>query len=85
MATELVRQYGQGELKDVSSSDAIHEAGLLTLDITKARTLLGWQPALDFKETVTLVADWYRRYAQEDVYHICVQQIDHYGEMCKWK
>lgn len=75
VASKLVRSFGRGELKDVSASDSLHEANLLMLDITKAKTRLGWLPRLDALQTIDLVADWYKRYRQEDVYMVCVEEI----------
>lgn len=37
-----------------------HEAHFLKLDSTKARSLLGWRPVLNFAETARWTADWYR-------------------------
>ena len=46
------------------------------LDITKAKTRLGWKPRLDALQTVDLVADWYKKYQNEDVYQLCVNEIN---------
>lgn len=75
VATELVKNFGYGELKDSSDPNAVHEAKLLMLDITKAKTRLGWYPRMDMRQTMALVADWYKRYKAEDVYQICVEEI----------
>lgn len=75
VATELVRLFGRGELIDVSRPGALHEANLLMLDITKAKSILGWKPTLDMKQTMALVADWYLRYRDTDVYDLCVGEI----------
>ena len=75
VATKLVQSFGKGELNDVSSPNALHEAGLLTLDITKAKTHLGWNPRLDAFQTIDLVVDWYKKYQSEDVYRLCVEEI----------
>jgi CDP-glucose 4,6-dehydratase len=37
-----------------------HEAGLLSLDSTKAHSLLGWQPVWGFDEALHRTAEWYR-------------------------
>lgn len=75
VATLLTKYYGCGELKDVSDPNALHEAILLMLDISKAKFLLGWEPRTDIGQCCQLVADWYKRYQQEDVYNLCVEQI----------
>ena len=62
VATELVKNFGKGELKDCSNPNAVHEAQLLMLDITKAKTRLGWKPRLNMQQCLALVADWYKRY-----------------------
>lgn len=37
-----------------------HEAGTLKLDTTKARSALGWRPALNLAKALEMVADWHR-------------------------
>lgn len=39
-----------------------HEAGILKLSAERAAAVLGWQPRLDFDETVDWTAMWYRTY-----------------------
>ena len=48
------------------------------LDISKARFNLGWEPRMDINQCVALTVDWYRRYKDEDVYSLCVEQIGKY-------
>lgn len=76
VASALVDNFGKGELKDISDPNAVHEANLLMLDITKAKTRLGWKPRLDAKQTIDLVADWYKRYKKEEVYQLCIEEIE---------
>lgn len=78
VATELVKNFGKGELKDCSNPNAVHEAQLLMLDITKAKIRLGWKPRLNMQECISLVADWYRMYKTEDVYGLCVEEINRF-------
>ena len=78
VATKVVENYGHGELCDLSDPDALHEAKLLMLDINKAQFLLGWEPRMDMSRTVALTTDWYQKYRNEDVYKICVEQINQY-------
>jgi CDP-glucose 4,6-dehydratase len=66
--------------RDTSNPNQPHEAGLLMLDISKAMQVLGWKPTLDFQETVELTADWYARYATEDVAALCQEQITQYQQ-----
>ena len=76
VATMLTKYYGEGELKDVSDPNAPHEANLLMLDITKAKTRLGWKPRLDAKQCAILTSDWYKKYKTQDVYSLCVEEIE---------
>lgn len=78
VASALIESFGYGELKDVSNEDSLHEANLLLLDITKAKTRLGWTPRLNAKQSVELTSDWYKRYRLEDVYHLCVSEIERF-------
>ena len=78
VATAMIRNFGYGELKDVSDPNALHEANLLMLDITKAKARLGWKPRLDARQTAILTSDWYKRYKNENVYSICVDEIKKY-------
>jgi CDP-glucose 4,6-dehydratase len=50
----------------LDADDHPHEASLLTLDATRARTILGWQPLLSFDEAVAWTADWYRSFWSGD-------------------
>lgn len=76
VATELIKNYGKGKLKDSSDPNAVHEAKLLMLDITKAKTKLGWKPRMNMQQCMDLVADWYKRYRSDNVYQLCVEEIE---------
>lgn len=80
VATAMIKNFGYGDLKDVSDPNALHEANLLMLDITKVKTRLGWKPRLDAKQTAILTSDWYKRYQKEEVYNICIDEIEKFIE-----
>ena len=82
VANAMIKSFGYGELKDVSDPNALHEAKLLMLDITKAKTRLGWRPRLNAIQAVELTADWYLRYRNEDVYGVCIDEIERF---IQWK
>ncbi|MGB4415280.1 MAG: CDP-glucose 4,6-dehydratase [Paludibacter sp.] len=67
-------------LRDLSNPNDLHEAKLLMLDISKAKFNLGWEPKMNISETVALTIDWYKRYSNEDVYGLCLEQIKNYIE-----
>jgi CDP-glucose 4,6-dehydratase len=75
VAKAVINTYQRGELKDVSDPNAVHEAQLLALDISKARFKLGWIPTLNMEETIKLTVDWYKKYQNIDVYELCQKQI----------
>ncbi len=81
VAEKIVKDYGKGNLKDISNSNALHEAKLLLLDITKSRFELGWKPTLTIDESIELTTEWYKRYLNEDVYKLCVEQINKFSEL----
>lgn len=49
-----------GTATAADAGPAVHEAGLLTLATSKARSLLGWSPAWDFSRAVRETMLWYR-------------------------
>ena len=54
-----------------------HEAGLLQLDSTKARSLLNWHPVWGLEESLRHTSDWYRAY-QENGEVITREQLNSY-------
>ena len=53
-----------------------HEAGLLHLDCSKARTKLNWTPQLDFQHSLDMTAKWYQATLQdEDIVAYTKEQI----------
>jgi CDP-glucose 4,6-dehydratase len=47
---------------DVSAQEKPHEANLLQLDCTKAKTLLGIKPIWNINKTVEVTTNWYKNY-----------------------
>ncbi|WP_346989410.1 CDP-glucose 4,6-dehydratase [Bacteroides caccae] len=76
VATELINNFGKGELIDTSDPSAVHEAKLLMLDVTKAKSRLGWYPRMTMKQCMDLISDWYKRYTVDPVYDICIEEIN---------
>ena len=56
---EALLAHTGGRWIDMSDPNALHEAGLLNLDIRKAARVLGWKPRWGFGETMEKVAAWY--------------------------
>ncbi|MBH49041.1 MAG: CDP-glucose 4,6-dehydratase [Halobacteriovorax sp.] len=51
----------------VENNDGKHEAGLLKLDNTKAREILGWSPLMDSEKATDMTIEWYRDYYKNNV------------------
>lgn len=75
VASQVVKEYGNGNIKDVSYPNALHEANLLMLDINKAKFKLGWIPRMNLSQCINLTVEWYKLYTQTSVYSICCNQI----------
>ncbi len=56
---EEILKWTKGKWIDKSDPKSVHEAGLLNLDIRKARRILGWKPRWSFEETVHKTVEWY--------------------------
>lgn len=80
IADMVVDAYGHGTVETGIDSDAPHEAGLLCLNIAKAKQELGWRPVLDLGDTVRMTVEWYRDYKQTDPYELCRKQIREFEE-----
>lgn len=78
VATRVIDNYGSGTLRDLSDPNALHEAKLLMLDISKAKFRMGWEPRMNIAQTVKLTTDWYARYRSEDPHALCLSQIKEY-------
>jgi len=52
--------WGSGSYEVQQVEGQLHEAGLLKLDIQKAKSTLNWQPMLNAKDTVSWTIDWYK-------------------------
>ena len=58
-----------------------HEAGLLRLDSSAARELLGWQPRWGLPQAIAKTVQWHRAFeAGDDMRVVTLQQISEYME-----
>ena len=79
LVTEILK-HREGKWEDCSDPKAVHEAGLLNLDITKAREVLGWTPRWDFETTIAKTVEWYGEVAAgTDAVATTRRQIQEYG------
>jgi CDP-glucose 4,6-dehydratase len=78
----LLARWGGGARWSADAPSGAHEARLLKLDSSKARTLLGWRPALDLASALAWTVDWYQAHAAgADMRAFTLDQIRRYGEV----
>ena len=82
MVTEF---YGKGKVF-IGEPSPLHEAGLLMLNIEKAKEVLSWSPTLTANEAIRNTVEWYKHfYANDyDMYEFTMKQIETYEENIKW-
>jgi CDP-glucose 4,6-dehydratase len=82
LARLMISAWGKGRVHLAGDPNQPHEAGLLKLDCSKARAILGWQAAWDLPAAVNATVAWYKRYYQgsrsEDLRAFTDQQIATY-------
>jgi len=78
---ELARAaYGLGEVAYGTAGNGPHEAGLLALDTSRTRSVLGVQSRWDLERSVGETMRWYRAHHESrDARALCDAQIDAYG------
>jgi CDP-glucose 4,6-dehydratase len=75
-----IEKWGSGNWKNVSDTNAPHEAGLLKLDITKAKQKLGWQPKLNAPQSIEWTLQWYQQ-QQNKKEEFTYKQIQQYLDL----
>ena len=75
---KIIENYGKGSLRDISNPNEVHEAQLLALDVTKAKFRLNWASRWNIDKTIEKTVEWYKKYNNEDVYELCVKQIEEF-------
>ncbi len=59
----------------------LHEANLLMLDCSKARTLLQWKPKLSLHDALTRIVGWYQSYhSGKDMQRVSFGEIAYYEQ-----
>ncbi len=73
---KAIKTLGKWEYK-IQKDESMHEAGLLLLDNTKAKTLLGWSPQFWVDEALGRTLEWYRAYTDgEDMKRYSLEEIE---------
>jgi CDP-glucose 4,6-dehydratase len=65
LVLELEKNWEGAEHEVQILADGRKEAGLLSLDASKAAAALAWHPRLDFAQTAAWTAEWYRQTAEK--------------------
>jgi len=85
----IERHMGESDLwvHEPEKNKTLHEANLLKLDISKARSQLGWSPQWDLATATKMTADWYSLYLKllksqnfEELRMLTENQIDLYSD-----
>jgi CDP-glucose 4,6-dehydratase len=77
---EEVLKHWPGTWVDRHEPGALHEARLLNLDTSKARTLLGWEPVWSFEQSIAATVEWYRKSAtRANALQLIEDQIQNYS------
>lgn len=81
----LIKYWGKGDVK-IHKQDDLHEACLLTLNIEKAKKILGWSPVYNVDEAIKKTVKWYKKYYNsENLYDFTLSQIKEYEDMFNGK
>ncbi len=56
-----LRSWGSGEYKVIENPNAVHEAGLLMLNIEKAKAKLEWEPKYRAQKAIQETISWYKK------------------------
>lgn len=62
---EAIKILGKGKYELKPDPHALHEAGILKLDISKAIKELEWKPVYNSRKAIELTLDWYKNYRKD--------------------
>ena len=79
IADLLISNWGKTACWEKEGSEQPHEANLLKLDCSKARTQLGWIPKWGLETAAQKIIQWQRAYqAKENMQEVSLAQINNY-------
>lgn len=80
---KAIHVWGKGNYRVVSNNEAVHEAGLLRLDIAKAAQLLQWQPKYNAHKAIEETINWYKQFEKEPstIASFTLKQIEAYQQL----
>jgi CDP-glucose 4,6-dehydratase len=81
VARQVAELWGAGAGAILDAAPELHEAGILSLDATKAHRELGWHNRLSFTEAVSWTVEWSKRtLSGEEPRRVCAEQIHRFVE-----
>ena len=64
---------------ELDKNSSPHEAGFLKLDISKAKSILGWQPVWELSQTLEEVISWHKAWLnKENMQAVCFTEINNF-------
>lgn len=78
-----INHWGKGGYRVVTNEEAVHEAGLLRLDINKAAAMLNWYPLYKANKAIEETMSWYKTFNEkpETILSFTEQQIGAYEQL----
>ena len=73
---KMCELWGNGATYIVDDNLQPHEASYLKLDISKASTLMSWNPLWSLEKTLNMIINWYQKGKSKDYLNICIEQIN---------
>lgn len=77
LVTHVIETWGAGNWYATPEIEHLHEAGILKLDITKARNELQWTPKLSAIEAIEWTVEWYKQH-RADRMGFTLEQVSQY-------
>lgn len=77
--TKLKKEWGANSKIIINDKNNHHEAKILKLDCTKAKTKLNWRPQWSLDITISKLTAWYKSIENEEkLRNICISDIEEY-------
>ncbi|HEY4935374.1 MAG TPA: CDP-glucose 4,6-dehydratase [Puia sp.] len=76
MVQEAIKVWQAGTYKILKEKEGPHEAGLLTLDISRAKTDLHWRPVYNAVEAMDKTISWYKACTGENALELIEENIE---------
>ena len=75
----IISAWGDAARWEKEGSEQPHEANLLKLDCSKARTQLGWIPKWNLEDATQKIVQWQKAYqAKDNMQEVSLAQINHF-------